>query len=937
MPKPLLFFLIIMSFYSCNTKKGIVAVPTVLAQLDTSLPKEQGLWLLAAETRLQNMSAISDSLATFIKLNNLLYDSLKKWKKGKEATKCQENIIALHEKIIGDTTLKKIIINAYVWWGFDHYTESYNDTVVRRLEQFLILTHNEKTANPLSIYVYQQLAIQYNILGDLKKCGFYNSKFTKLAKEKENIDWYASGLNNTTIALNEQGLFDSSIHLIKPVLNERGINPKRTASLYANLAEAEAGNKNYTDGLTSAQISLHILNRLTVNDIDSSELMKLKYRLWWNIGDLQLQANKTAEAEFSLKKALAFLLVYSNGDLKNRESGKLYISIGRSFEQSGKLTEALHSFQKALYCVTNVDSNVVNKLPGIKSVYVENTIMEALDAKAKVLQKLYKTNRDINLLKQIVNCYALAFEVENKLTRGFSYDESLLRQTIESKARSEKAIAACYELSLVTQSPIWAERAFFFAEQSKAVVLQESIRRNIAANGLLQNDTTWIRIQQIQQVVNFYEKKLAEKNSVDTAESNQLKRKLDLAENDLLFAKTALIHNNEGYRDILLKTDSFSVDEIKDKLLNDHTALIEFFSGDSSTYIFSFSKNESIGFLKVEPEIITTLNEFLLFFTDKNKINNQPAPYQATAFKLYKQIGFYNLQHSTLTNLVIIPDGRFNFVPFEALVTNVSNSESPKNFAYLLQQSQVDYGYSAAILLKQMDNRSEKVTNKLVAFVPVFAGKERNMLPLIHAGEEMTAMQKSQPSGKYFFKKDAILASFKKEIADAGVLHIASHASVGSNDGIQPCIEFYDSSLYLNELYAMHTNANLVVLSACETGIGVLDKSEGAMSLARGFYYAGAKNIITSLWSVDDRSTANIFGNFYQHLSENDYAGSLYHAKLKYLKNATAANASPYYWAGFVHIGYQKQQQKNYAMLIVGSVVLLVSLLSFLLYKRRKK
>ena len=934
MVKPLMFIIIIL-LCCCTAKKQRVAhgSPLSLLQIDTSLPKNKGLWLLVAENRLQNLSVLPDSLAAFVQLNNTLYDSVKKWKGDKAAGKYQDNIIGLHEKIVGDTSLKKILSKAYFRWHYDHYTESYTDTGVMRLEQFLMLTHSEKPVNPLTIYAYQQLAIQYAVLGDLKKCGYYNSRFAELAKAEKNIDWYASGISNTTIVLNESELFDSSINLIKPLLNEQGIHPKRIAQLYANLAVAEAGNKNFTASLITAKKSLEILGRLTVNEIDSSELMELKYQLWWNIGDLQMQAKNFKESSISLNKALAFLLAYNEGDLKNRESGKLYISIGKQFEQTGKLNEALHSFQKALYCVTSVDSNAVNQLPGIKGLYVENTIMEALDAKAEVLQKLYKTNRDTNLLKQVVASYSLAFEVENKLTKGFSYDESLLRQTIESKARSEKAITACYELFLLTRLQTWAERAFFFAEKSKAVVLQESIRRNIAANGLLLNDTNWIRIQQIQQLVNFYEKKLAEKISTDTADADQLKRRLDIAENDLLFAKTALMHSNKGYSDILLKTDSFSVDEVKDKLLSDHTDLIEFFSGDSSTYIFSFSKNKPPVFVKAACEINEMLNTFLLFFANKNNINNEPAAFRLAAFKLYKQAGFTNFQNKGITNLIIIPDGRFNLVPFEALVTDTVGLAGTKNFAYLLKDKLINYGYSASTILKLQDNKSEPASEKLVAFAPVFEGRERNLLPLINTGEEMDAMRKAIPSGEYFLKKNATLNIFKSKITDAAIIHIASHASA---DGIQPCIEFYDSTLYLNEIYTMHINSSLVVLSACETGIGVLDKSEGAMSLARGFYYAGAQNVITSLWSVDDRSTATIFGKFYQYLSGNDYPGSLYEAKLNYLKNATTANASPYYWAGFVHIGYQKPQQKNYLFYILIAGVLAISVFGFLLYRHKK-
>jgi CHAT domain-containing protein len=937
MPKIFLYFFVSLSLCCCTAKKEKLAEERMLPLLkqDSSLPKDKGLWLLAAENRLQKLSALPDSITAYVQLNNTLYDSVKKWKGDKVVGKYQDNIIGLHQKIISDTSLRKILTKAYAWWGFDHFTEAYNDTIVSRLEQFLLLTHDQKPVNPLTLYVCQQLAIQYNVLGDLKKCGYYNNRFAELAKEGGNNDWYASGITNTTIALNESGLYDSSINLIKPLLNAKGIHPKRIANLYANLAEAEAGNKNFAAASNSAENSLKILDHLTPDDIDSSELLELKYRLWWNRGELQVQAKNYAEAATSLNKALVFLLACNEGNLKNRESGKLYLSIGRLLEQTGKLNEALHAFQKALHCVTNVDSNAISQLPSTKDLYVENTIMEALDAKAGVLQKLYKNNSDTSLLKQAVACYSLAFEVENKLTRGFSYDESLQRQTIKSKARSEKAVAACYQLSLLTRSSAWAEQAFFFAEKSKAVVLQESIRRNFAANGLLLNDTNWIRVQQIQQQVNFYEKEIAAKNAVDTAEINQLKNKLGKAENDLLFSKTALVHNNEAYREILLKTDSISIDAIDDQLLDDHTGLVEFFSGDSATYIFSLTKNNPPVFFKASNEINETLNNFLFFFANKNNINNQPVAFQLAAFNLFKLTGFANMQNNN-TNLIIIPDGRFNFVPFEALVTDNVAVAGPKNFAYLLKNKQINYGYSASTILKMQENKNKTTSQKLVAFAPVFEANERGLSPLMHATEETDAMQQAIPSGKYFLKINATLSNFKNKINDAAIIHIASHGSAGNAGDMQPCIEFYDSTLYLNEIYTMHINPSLVVLSACETGIGVIDKSEGAMSLARGFYYAGAQNVITSLWNVDDRSTANIFGSFYQHLSDNDYAGSLYNAKLNYLKNATSANASPYYWAGFTHIGYQKPQQKNNLLIIFIAGIIAIAAFSFLIYRRKK-
>lgn len=288
------------------------------------------------------------------------------------------------------------------------------------------------------------------------------------------------------------------------------------------------------------------------------------------------------------------------------------------------------------------------------------------------------------------------------------------------------------------------------------------------------------------------------------------------------------------------------------------------------------------------------------------------------------------------TRLLIIPDGKFNFIPFEALISGINSSNNPQSFSYLLLQKQITYNYSVATVLKQLEfETNSNHSGNTICFAPVFSNHERGNIPLLHSEEELEAVKKNVHNGDFFLKKEASIGHFKKEINNASIVHIASHATADTTEKRQPQIEFYDSTLYLDELYAMHINPNLVVLSACETGVGEINKSEGAMSLARGFYYAGAKNIITSLWSVDDKSTAVIFSSFYSGLNSNNYTDALHNAKLSYLKSASAANASPYYWAAFVHIGYQKPASKNNWFLSAITILSLALIASFIFFKRR--
>jgi CHAT domain-containing protein len=892
-------------------------------------------FFLNAKSRLNKLLENKDSLKAYIRLNSMLYDSLAIAANFTVTDFFLENIINSHSRIVGDTALKKILAKAYFRWAEKHYTEQYNDTLVYRLEQFLLLTKDRKPTHPLSPYAYQYLGIQYHVLGDLKKCNYYYFLFLQYAKREGNIDLFSSGAVDASIALNEMQLYDSSINLINPLLPKEEIRVKRKINLLTSLAKSYAGKGFLTKSYAASGKALLLLNKITINEIDSSELLNLQYQSFLNIGGILISTGQIGEATTVLRKAEEYLKIINNNNIKNRESGKLYLSIGRSAEAAGELGKALTNYHKALYCVSNIDSVNLSSLPSEKDLYKENTIMEALDAKADVLKKLYKRNNNTELLKQGVECYRLAFIVENKLLMGYSYDESLARQAVESKKRSEKAIAICFLLYKSTKEIYWAESAFTFAEKSKAIALQESIKRNISTSKNLLQDTNWQKVQFLQQQVWFYEKELALIAKTDSIKIKRLSGKQDETNKRLLFAKTELQHNNSMYRESLLQEDSISISLSQNKLLNNRTSLVEFFTGDSSTFIFIVSKNSPVLFVKADSTLPGSTKQLLSFFTDKNKINNAPDAYQLAAFNLYKKTFLSGINNKEITELLIIPDGILNSVPFEALITDIAKEQSLKQFNYLLNLYNISYGYSASTLIKQQESKSNN--GPLLCMAPVFANNERGNTTLEYSAEELGAIRIEKPSGNFFSGNAATIGQFKEYLSSSSIVHIASHAHADTSaTGIQPRIEFYDSTLYLNELYTMHINPRLVVLSACETGIGIIDKSEGAMSLARGFYYAGAKNIITSLWSVDDKSTAALFSRFYADINNSNYSQALHASKLNYIKNATATNASPYYWAGFVHIGYNAPEKKKSTTLLFIATGLLLLLTSVFLYRKRK-
>jgi CHAT domain-containing protein len=143
------------------------------------------------------------------------------------------------------------------------------------------------------------------------------------------------------------------------------------------------------------------------------------------------------------------------------------------------------------------------------------------------------------------------------------------------------------------------------------------------------------------------------------------------------------------------------------------------------------------------------------------------------------------------------------------------------------------------------------------------------------------------------------------------IIHLSTHGKADNRVGDYAFIAFAEvpdslenELLFVRELYNLSLNADLVVLSACETGTGKLQRGEGIISVARAFAYAGAKSIVTSLWEVNDQSTAELTRYFYRELRMGaDKDEALRKARLRYIREASVRQAHPFFWAAFQCVG----------------------------------
>ena len=277
--------------------------------------------------------------------------------------------------------------------------------------------------------------------------------------------------------------------------------------------------------------------------------------------------------------------------------------------------------------------------------------------------------------------------------------------------------------------------------------------------------------------------------------------------------------------------------------------------------------------------------------------------------------------------LFFILDDVLLYLPMEVLI-------GPKG-SFLIQKHKVSYAPSLLLWNEQLRVKKSKY-NRLGIFAPTYKDyneknpKRNDSTALLGASQEALLISKLFKA-EIFTDEKASKQEFIDKAKDFSILHLAMHSSINNMDSEFSNLSFSpsgdDNKLFISELYNMTLNADLAVLSACNTGVGELKKGEGLINVSSAFTYAGVPSTVTSLWNVPDRETSQIMISFYKHLksgkSKNE---ALQQAKLDYLANTNDPLLKhPYYWAGFVISGDSTPitHSSTLWLYIIGALVLL--------------
>lgn len=315
--------------------------------------------------------------------------------------------------------------------------------------------------------------------------------------------------------------------------------------------------------------------------------------------------------------------------------------------------------------------------------------------------------------------------------------------------------------------------------------------------------------------------------------------------------------------------------------------------------------------------------------------------------------------------LIVIPDGGLHFLPFEALLTEaVERRNGYTGLPYLIHKRAVSYAYSGTLLSSIWDQTHAEefaLAPQCLAFAPG-QGKESSggSLQTLRDGnanlpgarQEVKALAQVF-EGTYFFGADASEATFVKHLQEnePDIIHLAMHGIVDPEQHEYSYLSFdnsqtggkADNRLYDYEIRQLNlSGTRLVVLSACETGIGEYVDGEGVLSLGRSFLQGGAESVIMSLWKLEDGASSELMGYFYQSLEEGvSRQEALRQAKLNYLATADDLHSHPAFWAGYLLQGDTSPLNpiaSTTPWIYIGlGVLLILGLVLFIILRRGRK
>jgi len=742
----------------------------------------------------------------------------------------------------------------------------------------------------------------------LNNIGFYYSKinnyenaityFTKaldqLHKIKDSIE-ISNCLNNIGIIYVYLGNYDKALEYI---LNALKIDKKLniTNSIISDFNQL--GTIYRKKGL-SENNSYYLENSIkhftkALNLLNDTKNENIKIKILNNVGTVYTDLNNNYKALEYFKKALNLCNKVNDQESK----GMILNNIGIVYYNLGNYEESTKYYQQAIELALGLQRGEIlweAYLELAKANWKQGNLEEALANYKKSIDIIENIRSQINLEE-----YRARFLGTDK--RIEAYHNLIELMVFLHQSHPEENYDA---------------EAFYFLEKAKARAFLDSLELSKIHLARKINSQLENKEQELLKDISYlYTKILAASTSPE--EKQHLQQELVAKEEELESLKREIRASDPAYAS-LQYPEIIKLHEAQ-QLLDKKTAFLLYcVDNDQGLGLLLTKKKLNIFSIPDREKLQKLTTNHLLEVTDRNN-HTFSAAQKLHSFLIPSYIS------DNIENLIIIPDDVLLRIPFETLI-------NPKSKKWLIQDFTISYSPSVSslreIILRRKMNGYKTTKDILAVGDPQFnlgESKEDNGQSPIQsffstANINFSPLKYSPLEVKkinnIFKKKSEVYtqAQAKEEnikslnLSNYKIIHFATHSVIDDKVPARSAIILSldddpneDGFLQMREIYNLHLKADLVTLSACETGLGEFIRGEGIEGINRAFFYAGASAVLMSLWAVNDQATYQLMERFYYHLKNSlPLAKALRKAKLELINSDVLTH--PYYWAGFIISG----------------------------------
>ena len=782
---------------------------------------------------------------------------------------------------------------------------------------------------------YANLAVDLNLIGDFVRSREYSVKSLSMLEGKVGVNYKKAffylnlGKLDARNADFESSIcnFIISIEFLDKVKNKTIKTKRLNISCRQFLADTYIKNKDFDRA------------KLMIEEVDSlqSEFMYREYRTFEILGNFYFDYGCPDSALVNIKKSIRSI---SNKKIRGSEVAvrpRLLLNLANYYFDQNEFEDGVIAVQEGLCCF--VDTLILKPSfnPPVEYLKYTEIAYKLMIKKTQLLEAIYRENKSqrnyqncisafqstLDLLagmrKKIVSSESKFYVLERTIPVYRSYLEFVHNHYVLTEHQKDKTIF--YEIINETKSAILSDNISY-----KNIISMPDL-----SQGLVKSEKV-LRLKK-----SLYQKQVRRMESQDSIDVTKLE--------DI---KDSLFSFNQDY-DILDKKireahaeakqwnlrDNLELEELKD-LLNEGEMLIDYYTSDE--YIYSVAVFDDQLFVNriILSDIQGDLNTFIEYVTNPPSAEIAEESIQTVSENITNTLlKPYLDNRKNVKSLRILPSGILNALPFEALSYQRDGEE-----VYLVEDCSVLYSVSRSQLLQKEELNS---TYDVMAVAPVFDSEVISDTRYACDGAELSNLKHAQAEVNYINQIFDVKPSategasyFLENASKNDICHLATHGCINATDPMLSEIFFNDEPVTGYDVMNLDADISLMFLSACNTAKGQDVQGEGVIGLTSGFFEAGVKNMISSLWSIDDFSSSQIVKGFYKNLNAGQtYSQALRSSKLEYLESADKLRSHPYYWAGLVQIGagVTVEESSNWWMYLLGFGMLV---LLFLWNKSRR-